>query len=188
MGPGESAFLPPPLVRRTARLCLDYRGRWGHCHNVNRGQRDGIGRPVRTASVATRRRRPIARQPCYPIVLSLEARVAPCTSVFNFSQPRQIVIHPGSPALRRPRNHPSLAEWRKNGRRQVERWRFLRCLGVWCGSTGTAGRVGDAVMRGRWSSVENPAPDIGGARPNVGRYGQATCTRQRSSAPYDTLQ
>ena len=29
MGPGESAFLPPALVRRTARLFLDYSGRWG---------------------------------------------------------------------------------------------------------------------------------------------------------------
>jgi CubicO group peptidase (beta-lactamase class C family) len=39
---------------------------------------------------------------------------APRIMVWSLSQPRQIVIHPGSPSRRRPKNPPSLANSRKN--------------------------------------------------------------------------
>ena len=41
--------------------------------------------------------------------LNWRASSAPCTRVLSFSQPRQIVIQPGSPSDLRPRKPPSLA-------------------------------------------------------------------------------
>ena len=50
------------------------------------------------------------RRPCpYPHQTCVLSLVATNTNTFNFSQPRHIVIHPGSPSLLRPRKPPSLA-------------------------------------------------------------------------------
>src|SRR5271157_3967560 len=77
-----------------------------------------------------------------PIIAS-----APLIMVCSLSQPRQIVIHPGSPSLRRPKNPPSLANSRKKRPtvNAVEAPSFrtaFSALTYLRGSTSAAGRSG----------------------------------------------